>query len=244
MNRSTSIIITVFMLVFLVTTFLLHVVWRDEPYDMHEVLLIPPASSPPSPPPPELLQSRSGSSVPPVTKTFSFGQLVNTYEDKDFGFLFQYPDILTVESAPKGCYKQLEQKPLAIGFLMFVNNPSCPSVFANPNAHSLEDYAYDYVLHRNEEFDVRVLILKTFYITTLFGTKGIRQEYTTQWINLETGDEEDVNPNAFSVRYIFFSSTKGFYSLEPAYSNQLSAGVLGSFAALEKKIADTIQYGD
>jgi hypothetical protein len=191
---------------------------------MHEVLLIPPASSPPSPPPPELLQSRSGSSVPPVTKTFSF--------------------ILTVESAPKGCYKQLEQKPLAIGFLMFVNNPSCPSVFANPNAHSLEDYAYDYVLHRNEEFDVRVLILKTYYITTLFGTEGIRQEYTTQWINLETGDEEDVNPNAFSVRYIFFSSTKGFYSLEPAYSNQLSAGVLGSFAALEKKIADTIQYGD
>lgn len=185
----------------------------------------------------------SQSSVLPVIKTFSFGSLTQIYEEKKFDFSFQYPDELVVEPEPRGCGTDLRQKAWVDGFLMFINNTSCESPFVNSNARSLEDYAHDYAI-KKENGEVRIHILKTSNIVTSAGAKGIKQEYNMSWFGSKTNVQESVKQGVFSVRYIFYSSKNGFYFLTLAYSNQISPNVLTSFVELEEKIVNTVKYSE
>lgn len=205
-----------------------------------------------------LNQLKSGATPPPEqpkTILFAFGPLTNTYEDKEFGFSLKYPDELQMYPPTAAECRLLNDKMTDGGnFAVGICNQKMVSSFRNPLAHSLDDYRQDYFLTQkdfelftrgapdpltfSDTTKMRVHIKKNEDITTLSGTRGLKQIYTVEYFdaNSNISIQERPEQTIDRQRYIFYQPQKGTMTLWIPNRTNFAA------SALEDAIIQSISY--
>lgn len=187
-----------------------------------------------------------------VQTHFSFGSLTNTYEDKEFGFSLKYPDELEIIPFDD-CPSLVDQMTDGIGFAIHICNQNTISGFRNPRATSLDDYRRDYSLTAKDfevfaKYDVgvpltdlnesiRIHIKKSEDITTVSGVKGLKQIFTSEYFDLNTGISLSAQRTPGQVpvnnkRYVFYHPQKG----------AIAISVLRPYPTLEDAIIQSVSY--
>ncbi|KKU80281.1 MAG: hypothetical protein UY07_C0048G0013 [Parcubacteria group bacterium GW2011_GWA1_47_8] len=154
-----------------------------------------------------------------VNTPFSFGELTNVYNDKEFGFSLKYPADF-VEVQVHGWHNIVDNTTKARFWIDF-----CNSICNNINAGSLEEYRNDYAMSNKN--------VQIYEVSTISGIRGIKQDLSIfdKTIDecLATGEEGCLLPHG--VRYVFFDPKKGFFVVK-----------LYVPALLEDQIIQSISY--
>lgn len=205
-----------------------------------------------------LNQPKPGATTTPEqqkTTPFVFGPLIHIYEDKEFEFSLKYPDELQMYPSTAAECRLLNDKITDGGnFTIGICNQKMVSSFRNPFAHSLDDYQQDYFLSQkdfelfargapdplpfSDTTKMRVHIKKNEDITTLSGTRGLKQIYTIEYFNTNTNIiiHERPGETIDRQRYVFYHSQKGTMTL--LIPNRINFAA----SALEDAIIQNILY--